>query len=333
MACALLKEVLEYHPLFLNYMKNGKLYRTIVLLAVFLMTASSSSAVSGGVAASYLYNLSNFTGIVPYNWTKVSIDQEKNEIYVISNGSVSIFNERGMEIYRFSDDSDIGAAADVAVDKDGNIFVLSFKGSSAVITLCNFRGEAISRVELKDLPSGLSEFSPNRMIYREGLLYLASLGSMRVLVTDVEGNFKAVYDIASIIGLEEDERADTGIVGFNVDREGNMLFTVPAIARAYVVSPDRTVRSFGKRGSAPGRFGIPAGIVADAAGHYLVADTLRCVVMVFDKDFGFLTEFGFRGTGPGNLIGPRELAVDNGSRIYVSQLRRRGISVFQISEK
>jgi DNA-binding beta-propeller fold protein YncE len=314
-------------------MKNRKHYRAIVLLAVFLTTASSSSAVGGGVAASYLYNLSNFTGIVPYNWTKVSIDREKNEIYVTSNGSVSIFNERGMEIYRFSDDSDIGAAADVAVDRDGNIFVLSYKGSSAKITLCNFRGEAISRVELKGLPSGLSEFSPDRILYRDGLLYLASLGPMRVIVTDADGNFKAVYDIASIIGLEEDERADTGIVGFNVDREGNMLFTVPAIARAYVVSPDRTVRSFGKRGSAPGRFGIPAGIVADAAGHYLVADTLRCVVMVFDKDLGFLTEFGFRGTGPGNLIGPRELAADNGSRIYVAQLRQRGVSVFQINEK
>ena len=314
-------------------MKNGKHYRAIVLLAVFFTTASSTSAVSGGVAASYLYNLSNFTGIVPYNWSRVSVDREKNEIYVISSGSVSIFNERGMEIYRFGDDSDIGAAADVAVDNDGNIFVLSYQGSSAVITLCNFRGEAISRVELKDLPSGQSGFSPDRMVYREGLLYLVSLGLMRVIVTDVAGNFKAGYDIASIIGLEEDERADSGIVGFNVDREGNMLFTVPAIARAYVVSPDRTVRSFGKRGSAPGRFGIPAGIVADAAGHYLVADTLRCVVIAFDKDFGFLTEFGFRGPGPGNLIGPRELAMDNGSRIYVTQLRRRGVSVFQISEK
>ncbi len=313
-------------------MKNEKYHRLIVLIVVLLTAALSSPAWGEGVAASYLYNLSNFTGVVPYSWTKVSIDREKNEIYVISNGSVSIFNERGMEIYRFSDDSDIGAAADVAVDKDGNIFVLSYKGSSAVITLCNFRGEAISRVELKDLPTGLSEFSPDRMIYREGLLYLVSLGSMRVIITDGDGNFKAVYDIASIIGLEEDERADTGIVGFNVDREGNMLFTVPAIARAYVVSPDRTVRSFGKRGSAPGRFGIPAGIVADAAGHYLVADTLRCVVMAFDKDFGFLTEFGFRGSGPGNLIGPRELAVDNGSKIYVSQLRRRGVSVFQISK-
>jgi hypothetical protein len=313
-------------------MKNGKHHRLIVFITVLFMAVLSSPASGEGVTASYLYNLSSFTGTVPYNWSKVSIDRDKNEIYVISNGSVSIFNERGMEIYHFGDDSDIGAAADVAVDKDGNIFVLSYKGSTVVITLCNFRGELISRIELKNLPPDLSGFSPDRMIYREGLLYLASFGSMRVVVTDVDGNCKAVYDIASIIGLEEDERADTGIVGFNVDRAGNLLFTAPAIARAYVISPDRTVRSFGKRGSAPGRFGIPAGIVEDPSGHYLVADTLRCVVMAFDKDFKFLTEFGFRGFGPGNLIGPRELAVDNGSKIYVSQLRRRGVSVFQIRE-
>ncbi len=281
--------------------------------------------------ASYLYTLSNFTGAVPYNWTRISVDQGKNEIYVISNGSVSIFNERGMEIYNFGSDTDIGAVADVAADKDGNIFVLSYRGYSSVVTLCNFRGEPVSRIEMKNLPPEFSGFSPDRMIYREGLLYLASLSSMRVVVADVAGNVKETYDLASFAGIEEDERADTGIVGFNLDKDGNMLFTVPVIARAYVLSPDRKVRSFGKRGSAPGRFGVPAGIAADPSGNYFVADTLRCVVMAFDRDFKFLAEFGFRGFGPGNLIGPRELAVDNKSRLYVAQLRRRGVSVFQVT--
>src|SRR3990172_2026442 len=144
-------------------MKNQKCHILIVLFTLLFTAGSASSVVGSGIAASYLYNLSNFTGVVPYNWTKVSIDREKNEIYVISNGSVSIFNERGMEIYRFGDDSDIGAAADVAVDKDGNIFVLSYKGYSPAITLCNFRGEPVSRIELKNLPPDLAGVSPNRM--------------------------------------------------------------------------------------------------------------------------------------------------------------------------
>jgi hypothetical protein len=52
--------------------------------------------------------------------------------------------------------------------------------------------------------------------------------------------------------------------------------------------------------------------------------------MIFDKDFKFLREFGYRGYGPGNLIAPMELTVDDRGRIYVSQSARRGVSVFQV---
>lgn len=301
----------------------------VFLLLVFL-TGAPAPRTAGGVTASYLYNLSNFTGTVPYNWATLAVDKGNNEVYAVSNGAVTIFNERGMETYQFGNDSDIGAVADVAVEESGNIIILSYKGYTSALTLCNFRGEPLAPIELKNLPPELAGFMPNRMRYRSGFLYLVSLAAMRVVVTDVHGNFKDVFDVSALIGLEEHERADTGIVGFNIDREGNLLVTVPAIARAYVISQERTVRSFGRRGSAPGRFGIPAGIAEDPSGNYLVSDTLRCVIMAFDRDFRFLAEFGYRGPQPGNLVGPRDLAVDSESRVYVSQLKRRGISVYQI---
>jgi hypothetical protein len=53
--------------------------------------------------------------------------------------------------------------------------------------------------------------------------------------------------------------------------------------------------------------------------------------MVFDMNFKFQTEFGFRGLEPDNLIGPMQLAVDNKNRLYVAQLRNRGVSVYQIT--
>ncbi|UCF09877.1 MAG: hypothetical protein JSW65_07420, partial [Candidatus Bipolaricaulota bacterium] len=65
-------------------------------------------------------------------------------------------------------------------------------------------------------------------------------------------------------------------------------------------------------------------------GFIYVADTLRCVVMVFDRDFNFQMEFGYRGPRPDNLIGPRNLATNGRSKLYVSQVRRRGVSVFEI---
>ena len=90
--------------------------------------------------------------------------------------------------------------------------------------------------------------------------------------------------------------------------------------------------SFGRPGSAPGRFGILAGIATDSRGNLLVADKLKCVVMVFDKDFNFVTEFGFRGPRPENLILPDDVAVDRTGRLYVTQWRSRGVSVFALAQ-
>jgi DNA-binding beta-propeller fold protein YncE len=89
--------------------------------------------------------------------------------------------------------------------------------------------------------------------------------------------------------------------------------------------------AFGKPGSAPGRFGVIAGVAIDSHANVLVADKLKCVVMVFDKNFNFVTEFGYRGVRPENLIVPDDIAVDRKDRLYVSQGRRRGVSVFSLA--
>jgi DNA-binding beta-propeller fold protein YncE len=61
-----------------------------------------------------------------------------------------------------------------------------------------------------------------------------------------------------------------------------------------------------------------------------VADKLKCVISVFDRSFQFLTEFGGRGNGPGNLIVPQALAMDGSDRLYVIQAGNRGVSVFRM---
>jgi hypothetical protein len=169
------------------------------------------------------------------------------------------------------------------------------------------------------------------MIYREGNLYLASTVTMIVIVTDTDGVFKEVYDILPLLELEEKEKQDAMMEGFTMDREGNFLFTIPPLFRAYKISPDRKVSYFGKSGSTPGRFNIVAGIAADSKGNILVVDKLKCAVMVYDKGFNFLSQFSSRGWKPGFLIAPEDIAVDNQDRVYVTQAGNKGISVFKIT--
>ena len=219
---------------------------------------------------------------------------------------------------------------DAVVDQDGDVILLSYKDSQSVVTRCNFRGVPVSRMEIKKLPEGLL-FGANRMLYQNGLLYFASLGSMKVLVTDTSGEFKNCYDLVSLLRLDEKQRGEAEMSGFSVDKAGDFFFTIPTLFTAYKVSPEGTISSFGKPGSAPGRFGVVAGIICDSRGNVLVVDKLKCAIMVFDKDFNFLAEFGYRGLRPENLIAPDYIAIDKRDRIYVTQARKRGVSVFALT--
>ena len=171
------------------------------------------------------------------------------------------------------------------------------------------------------------------MIYRQGLLYLLDSSGLRVAVTDSNGLFHKGYDLGSLAGIEEKQRDGTDIRGFSVDSSENILFTIPVKFSAFVLSPDGKIRRFGGPGGAPGKFNNVGGIVADDRGYYYVADKLKSAIIVFDKDFQFQLEFGYRGFSPENLNGPNNLALDDEGRLYVSQLGNRGISVFQITYK
>ncbi len=309
-------------------MKHGPIPAFVALLVFSLLPPTPSA--SAGIKAAFLYNLSNFSGTVPYNWVRVSVDARQGETYVAEGPSVRVFNDSGMEIYAFGDDEALGVVYDVAVDGDGNILALSYKGPEYSIKRCNYRGDPLSAIGIGNLPPAFREFRPNRLAWVDGRIYLADMGRMLVAVADMGGSILSTYDLASLIGVEEKDRQETDMVGFNVDPEGGLLFSVPVHFKAYRVAPDGKVTAFGKRGSGPGKFGIVAGVAGDGKGHYVVADTLRCVVLVFDKDFRFQSEFGYRGLGPGNLVAPMDVAMDGAGRVYVTQQRRRGVSVYKL---
>ncbi|MFB3885116.1 MAG: 6-bladed beta-propeller [Thermodesulfobacteriota bacterium] len=307
----------------------------LVLIATLFLVSAWGPPSEAKVAASFLYNLSDFTGVIPFTWTRVSVDQERDEIYVLHENRIRVFNAFGMEVYRFGDDLDLGQIVDIAIDQEGNILLLSYttsdKGPRYSIHICNYRGEPTLVRELKDLPPKFAGFSPNRMVYRDGNLYFVSFLGLEVVVTDFNGNFKKGYDLLSLLELGEKDRGSVEISGFSVDKEGNILFTVAVLFKAYVLSADGRLDSFGRPGGAPGRFNVVAGIVADSKGNYLIADKLKSAIMVFDKKYNFLTQFGYRGSKPGNLVVPDEIAIDQHDRVFITQARKRGVSVFRIT--
>ena len=300
------------------------------LLVSVTLAAVCSRALTAQVQPAYLHTLSTFTGPLPYDWVRVQVDSGRDEAYVIFQNVVRVFNPSGMQIFSFGEDLDVGQIADVAVDSDGRILVLSYKDQKPLVTLCNYRGVPLHRVEITKLPGDVS-FQPQRVVYRNGEYYFVSLGAASLVVTDASGEFRRHLDLQSPLDPGDKGKNNSEISGFTVDKDGTIFFTVPALFKVFKWSPDGTVASFGTPGSAAGRFGIAAGIAVDSRGNILVADKLKCVVMTFDKDFKFLGEFGYRGAKPQNLILPDAVAIDSKDRLYVSQARGRGVSVFALN--
>ncbi|MBP1599368.1 MAG: hypothetical protein H6Q05_4745 [Acidobacteria bacterium] len=288
----------------------------------------------GGAAGNitYLFNLSNFTGVIPFTWVRVVSDQARNEVYVCDGNLVYVFNAFGMEIYRFGEDDRLGIPLDVTVLESGDLLLLSIfnDGSpSPSLILCDYRGEFLGRRPVSGIPDGFGTFTPTRMVLRGEKLYLADLSQMKAAVADQVGFIHESIDIAEILGMKVKQAQDyLGLNGFDADHEGNIYFTMPTLFKAYRLSANRTAESFGRPGGAPGRFGVVAGIAVDQSGTIYVADTLRCVVLAFDRDFNFLYEFGYRTFRPGGLVAPKEVTVSLG-RIYVTQQGIRGVTAYQ----
>ena len=302
-------------------------------MAVLAVTAPG---VPPGRAAkgTYLFDVSDNMGPVGSSWASLYYDQEHKELYVVdrSDGTVGIFNDSGMEVYRFGQDSTIGSIVALAVLDDGDLLVLTSNNGHPMIFRCNFRGEPRNRFEWRDVPPGFeTDFWPDAIVARGGKVYLAQKGTLKVLVTDLSGNTLAAHDYFHELGFDKMKNARGGIPAmqsFYVDRDGTLLFAIAPLFKAFLVSPGGKLTAFGERGGSPGRFNVVGGMTRDPAGNLLLTDVLRGVVMIFSPTFEFLGEFAGRGWGDGQLIAPLELAAGAG-KVFVSQSAGRGVSVFR----
>jgi len=71
-------------------------------------------------------------------------------------------------------------------------------------------------------------------------------------------------------------------------------------------------------------------VAIDGEGNVFLSDRQRSLVIVLSREFRFLREFG-RINEREWLARPGALALDPSGRLYVSQVRNRGVAVFGIA--
>jgi len=312
---------------FLSIYRNLGAAALLALAAVIGIGAPALAEVQ----SRYRFKLSNFNGPVNSTWARIALDEVRGEVYLVDDNEVRVFDANGMEIYRFNDDMSLGLIADVAIKPDGDILVLSQRAEATPsILVCDYRGIPVGRFSLVGAPPDFDGLTVDDILIRDERLYLVDAEALKVVAADTQGRFLQGYDIGAVLEIPDERRIVSQIDGFSVDEHGALLFSIPVLFSVYRLSPDGDLEFHRRPGSAPGKFNQVAGLVIDDRGYWYIADRLKSAVLIFDPDFNFVRQFGYRGPKPDNLFGPKYLVLDSRNRLYVSQLRARGVSVFDI---
>ncbi|HKQ61601.1 MAG TPA: hypothetical protein VJS92_09920 [Candidatus Polarisedimenticolaceae bacterium] len=307
--------------------------RALVVLCAIL----ASSIVRAETSATFLYRLSDFSGPVPYEYPQLAPDTGRGELLVAESDVVRVFGPSGMLVYEFVHDHDrLGPLLDAAVLEDGDVVLLSRAPMvkpgdvRALVTRCDFRGEPRRTFELQDVPEEFAGFFGETLRVRGDRLYFASLSQKRIVVTDLDGRFQRGWDIAATLGLTPKKARDIELGGFDVDRQGNLYVTAPALGQGYRLSPQGVVAPFGDPGSGPGALGIAKGVAVTDTGWIVVSDLLNQVLVVFDPALNPAASFPAAGEGAQALTAPVAVAAGREGLIYVGEMGQKAIAVFQL---
>lgn len=154
----------------------------------------------------------------------------------------------------------------------------------------------------------------------------------RLFVADSSGKLVAFDPAGDLLWVQTRAGSELLIrpTGLAFDRVSNRLYVVDTAAhRVDVFRGDGSFeRSFGGRGSEPGRFNFPTQIASSPTGELVVADTLNFRVQIFDREGELLGAFGHHGDGSGDFALPKGVAVDRDGVIYVVDGRFDNVQLF-----
>ncbi|HLG57425.1 MAG TPA: peptidyl-alpha-hydroxyglycine alpha-amidating lyase family protein [Vicinamibacterales bacterium] len=129
--------------------------------------------------------------------------------------------------------------------------------------------------------------------------------------------------------------------GATVDRAGNLWVTDARGEngrghQVFKFSPDgkvlMTLGQAGVSGSGPALFDQPTDVLVAPNGDIFVADSHRNGknnrLVRFTKDGTFITEWGTKGSGPGQISEPHTIAMDSRGRLFVGDRENNRIQIF-----
>ncbi len=302
------------------------------IIVFLLLSFNFFSIASLNIEAVYLYDLNS--PILTYKLhgdADLFCDIERSEIYIADTNDkcIRIFGKDGVQLFQFGSDGTLGIPLNVAVNSNGDIFVIDGGYGGRKIEIFDYKGEHISRLVLKGQPEG-EVFHPEAIaINSKDNIYLSNPSSGSVLVFNTDGEY--LYKIMP--EMSDKEREEVIFGNLMIDKEDRLYVPVRTLGSVYVFDANgQHIMGFGMPGGGPGKLAAPVDVAIDKHGHFLVLDHLRHCISVYDREGNYLTEFGGRGTTSGWFFYPSSLEIDKYGRIYVSQRFRNKVQVLKLKE-
>jgi sugar lactone lactonase YvrE len=217
-------------------------------------------------------------------------------------------------------DLKMGAAADVAFDKNGHLWVLT-RGAQA---LFEFDGDG---KYLRNVGSGFRRTHGLRFD-KDGNIWVTDVGSHIAVKMNTQGEVLLTIGTKGEAG-EWDEAAQSHKLNepndVAIGRNGDIFIAqghTPGKGDPRVLKFDRMgkfIKSWGGAGTEPGKFNVAHGLAFDAKGLLWVADRENERIQVFDEDGKYIREMKYAGLPCGMDIGKQYVYMVNG---FAGQLLR-----------
>ena len=213
----------------------------------------------------------------------------------------------------------------VAVSDDGHVIVTERGGNC--VTILDNEGKIVKSLGGEGGSGNVKFINPRGVAITPDNFILVSDDKHKIQKISMDGD-----RVASVGGRGSGQQQFNEPNGIAISPiTGQVYIADRNNHRIQVLNPDLTFsRSFGKKGSAYGRFRNSRDIAIDSQGLVYVADSWNHRIQKFTPNGKFVAQFGRYGSDPGQLKFPCGITIDTGDTglVYVSEAGNDRVSVF-----